>query len=213
MIVSNKDYVKAQQEAIANAKKGKEKTWVDDLREGRTCPKDGVIRLKLVGEKTAERMKEHGIKTVETVMSKTPEHLSVMTKGEIKVTTFQTIQRNNKDNYDTTKKPSNFVKDHRNADNPYLSKYGDDWETAIRKTPELRNKENVRNLVRACVRFGERHFSKNDKDWMICHDSLSMFVAKENRDWMKEEKVQDGRTYCDVFLFPEDGLNAGIPGY
>ena len=213
MIVSNKDYVKAQQEAIANAKKGKEKTWVDDLREGRTCPKDGVIRLKLVGEKTAERMKEHGIETVETVMTNTPEQLATMTKGEIKVTTFQTIQRNNKDNYDTTKKPSSFVKDHRHADNPYLSKYGDDWETAIRKTPELQNKENVRNLVRACVRFGERHFSKNDKDWMICHDSLSMFVAKENRDWMKEEKVQDGRTYRDVFLFPEDGLNAGIPGY
>ena len=145
MIVSNKDYMKAQQEAIANAKKGKEKTWVDDLREGRTCPKDGVICLKLVGEKTAERMKEHGIETVETVMSKTPEHLSAMTKYEIKVTKFETIYDKNKDNYDETKKPSDFEKDHQDADNPYLSKYGDDWETAIRKTPELQNKENVRN--------------------------------------------------------------------
>ena len=109
--------------------------------------------------------------------------------------------------------PSNFLKDHRDADNPYQSKYGTDWETAIRKTPLLPNRENIRKLVHACVRFGERHFSKNDKDWMICHDSLLMFVSKENRDWMKKERVQDGRTYRDVFLFPEDGLNAGISGY
>ena len=91
MIVSNKDYEAAQQLAIANAKDGKEKTWVDDLREGRTCPKDGVIRLKSVGPKTAARMKEHRIETVETVMTNTPEQLATMTGGAMKATTFQTI--------------------------------------------------------------------------------------------------------------------------
>ena len=151
MIVSNKDYEAVQQLAIANAKDGSEKTWVDNLQEGRTCPEDGVIRLKSVGEKTAEQMKEHGIETVETVMNNTPEQLATMTKDTIKKTRFETIQRNNKDNYKPTMKPSNFVKDHWDADNPYLSKYGTDWETAIRKTPLLQNRENIRKLVRACV--------------------------------------------------------------
>ena len=122
MIVSNKDYEAVQQLAIANAKDGKEKTWVDDLQEGRTCPKDGVICLKSVVEKTAERMKEHGITTVKTVMSKTPEQLSAMTEGTMKATTFQTIQRNNKDNYEPTMEPSDFEEDHRDADNPYQQK-------------------------------------------------------------------------------------------
>ena len=71
----------------------------------------------------------------------------------------------------------------------------------------------MQNLMHACVWFGEQHFAVDYNEWMICHNSLSMFVAAENCEWMSKEKVRDSRTYCDVFLFPGDGLNAGIAGY
>ena len=103
---------------------------------------------------------------------------------------------------------------HKDQPNPYKSKYRGKWEVAIQKKPKhLRNKEKIRNLARACVWFGERHFATDNKEWMICHNSLSMFVAAENREWMSKEKVRDSRTYRDVFLFPKDGLNAGISRY
>ena len=172
-----------------------------------------MIHLKSVGKTTAKKMNEHGITTVEMVMNNTPEQLSAMTGGKMKATTFANIHCNNKDNHNVTKKLSNFVTRCKDQLNPYESKYSVEWKTAIRKTKHLGNKENIRNLVHTCVRFGEQHFALDNKEWMICHDSLSMFVAAENREWMSKEKVRDGRTYCDVFLFPEDGLNADISRY
>ena len=158
-------------------------------------------------------MNKRGITKVKTIMSKTPEQLSTMTEGNIKASAFQAIHDKNKDTYDATKKSSDFVTRHKDQPNPYKSKYKGKWETAIRRTEHLRNKENIQNLVRACVQFGEQHFAPDDKEWMICHNSLSMFVVAENREWMSKEKVQDSWTNRDVFLFPKDGFNAGIKGY
>ena len=213
MIISNKDYMAAQEKAMEEAKNSCNTTWVSNHQDGRTCPKDGVIHLKSVGDTTAKKMIDHRITTVETIMTNTPDKLSAMTEDKINASTFRSIYDKNKDNYNATKKSSDFVTRHKDQLNPYKSKYGREWQTAIRKTKHLRNKENIQNLVRACVQFGERHFAPDNKEWMICHNSLSMFVAAENCEWMSKEKVQDGWTYHDVFLFHKDGLNAGISGY
>ena len=48
---------------------------------------------------------------------------------------------------------------------------------------------------------------------MIWHDSLSLFMATDNMDWMATQHTSDGRTWRDLFILPEAGLNDGLQYY
>ena len=90
MTVSNKHNMEAHEKAIEEAKNGCEAKWISDHQNGRTCPDNNVIHLKSVGEKTAQKMIDHKITTVEMVMNNTPEQLSAMTEGKINASTTRT---------------------------------------------------------------------------------------------------------------------------
>jgi len=90
------------------------------------------------------------------------------------------------------------VKDHRTADNPYLSKFGDEWELHLKQSSGM-------SRVCCITEYLDHIFVSSDKafkgtthedDWLLFHDALSQMTAKETVEWMKQ-KMFKGKSYYD----------------
>ena len=124
------------------------------------------------------------------------------------------IKLHNKDTYKSTNKPEDLVTDHTEADNPYASLYGDnEWEDEIRRTGAVRGVETIRNLDKYMVEAAMDVYKDTEIKPMIWHDSLSLFMATKNMDWMATQHTSDGRKWRDLFILPEAGLNDGLQYY
>ena len=213
MIISNSDYEELVEAAILKATKGTKRTWVKDLRKGRVWKDDDVEQLSGVGPKKAERLRENGIESVGDVFFTDPDDLVTKTNGKYKRIFFEKLRKNNIKKYAGEQKPSNLQIDHRKQPNPYKSKFGDEWKSAIARSATLRDKDNIRNIVEYMIEESRRIFNDGKCDWHIYHDALSLFVSEENVEWMKSKMADSKRTYFDVFIFPQNGLSAGIARY
>jgi len=82
--------------------------------------------------------------------------------------------------------------DYRKAENPFLARYGDNWEEEIKNYKIMANfcciKELVWYMVNECIRFNKKYF------W---HDALTQLTDKCTRQWMKETTTDfRGGTRC-----------------
>jgi hypothetical protein len=119
-----------------------EEQWVKKRTRlpGRLFENDSVMVLDKIAEKTAERLSKHGIKTLLDMKMKTASEISaIMTDKDFRVSesTLREWQANaNQANKGST--PARIRKDHREDDNPYLSRYGPDlWITEIHQCSAL----------------------------------------------------------------------------
>lgn len=101
---------------------------------------------------------------------------------------------------------SRFV-DHRRADNPYISKYGENWErhiaTDLRKAPH--RAVSIKELVWHMYSTSKDFFADTEHkdDWFFYHDALTQLTDKECRNWMKAEGIYKH------WLIPVNGCCAG----
>ena len=79
--------------------------------------------------------------------------------------------------------------DHRKADNPYKSKYGDDWRKYIVKSPTMNNSVMITDYITHMMEESERVMqgTKHQEDWVIFHDALSLMTAVDTKQWMKKK--------------------------
>ena len=97
--------------------------------------------------------------------------------------------------------------DHRKATNPYISKYGEDWEKHIKKSPTLTNSVVITDYIHHMMDESARIMSgtKFAQNWKIYHDALSLMRAKETKKWMEE------KGYLERWILPSEDLYKNLP--
>ena len=94
------------------------------------------------------------------------------------------------------------IVDHRKHDNPYFSRYGENWEEYIARSRQLRSQMKVTDMVSWYMKETEKAFigTSNKDDWVIYHDALSLMTAASCKKWMGE------RGYLKRWILPSADL-------
>ena len=103
--------------------------------------------------------------------------------------------------------------DHRKALNPFLSKYGNEWEDKISKKPALRLVRPVTDLIRhmAIMTNNALMGTKYEGKGLFFHDALSQLTERETVEWMKNNDNNiNGKNLYDMWIKPELGCNNEI---
>ena len=88
--------------------------------------------------------------------------------------------------------PTALVVDHTNAENPYLSLYGEkEWEEKVSKCAHMKKYKCITTLVTHIHDYSAQVMkgTKHEKDWLFYHDALSLMTAKATIAWMKEKEI------------------------
>lgn len=93
--------------------------------------------------------------------------------------------------------------DHRKNENPYLSRYGNDWEKHIDKTA-LVGRVCVTELIDHMFEQTKALFPGKD-DWWVVHDALSQMMAESSLRYMRE------KDYFKHWVLPEHDLLDALP--
>ena len=166
------------------------KGWV----EGERTPDEGLFEedpvsmIKGIGKKAKALLARMGIKTISRFARLRSSRIKTLVKQKVittvKVTTWLQVAR--------SAHPGEYhlnVIDHRRADNPYKSRYGeacwrDHIRNDIRKAGWVSITELVRHMDKETAtalrpKWGDKYF------WY--HDALSQLTCKRTRAWMQEE--------------------------
>lgn len=100
-------------------------------------------------------------------------------------------------------RPSDVFLDHRLADNPYLSYYGNTWEQEIAKVDALKSVICVKLLVTHIYEESRKAFigTLYENNWFFFHDALSLMTCTSTVEWMKE------MGYYKHWILPVMGCN------
>ena len=77
--------------------------------------------------------------------------------------------------------------DHRKSNNPYESKFGDDWRKYLRKLCALSPYVPITDVIKCMYEESQRLMvgTYHEHDWYFYHDALSYMTAKEAKESMK----------------------------
>jgi hypothetical protein len=98
--------------------------------------------------------------------------------------------------------------DYRKHDNPYEARFGDNWESEIRKHKNLSSFVPVTDYILDIYNEGRRiyHGTDYEASWMFYHDALNQMTEKDTMKWMQEKGI------LKHWILPEQMLLHDIPG-
>ena len=185
VLLSVTDYEKKRDAEFLRVKNltGKPGYWVELHRQdGAHYLNDPVTVLKGVGKAMAKKLSDASLKTVGDVRSINPETKEVAGVTRKKLRSI----------YDLASESINsnapLPVDHRKAENPYVSKFGDEWETQLRKSSAFSHSivitEYIQHMMEqsALVMKGTKH----EESWYVYHDSLSIMTSAKTKEWMEK---------------------------
>jgi len=102
-------------------------------------------------------------------------------------------------NYDSVKV------DHTKAQNPYLSRFGKDWETHMRHDIGKEGKVCITDLVEHCIQgtAAVMRGTPHEDDFLFYHDALNQMKDKKTKEWMEK------KGFLKRWVLPLNGLNKG----
>lgn len=166
-----------------------------------------------MGKKAKEGLAKHGITTVAQLASLTDDAIDriaadVTSKGlsKRKLTAFRQEAGTAKQ----TNAPEGLIVDHRKADNPYESRYGEGWKKQqVKDSYMLKAYVDIRDMVRHICKKSEELMkgTKHEDNWFFYHDALSLMKAQDTKAWMEEEGI------LKHWILPEHDLNRERPRY
>jgi len=166
---------------------------------------DGVQRITNLGKVAEDKLKAHGIVTVQHLRDMTDEKIE-----EIQVPRSLTVKKLKQFRAESQERcidsPAPEIIDHRKAENPFLSRYGEDeWEARIDATTPLCNYICVTDMVEHIVSESRALVNEGD-DFFFYHDALKLMTAHDTIAWMKE------KGYYKHWILPQLGLQHDQPG-
>ena len=156
-----------------------------------------VISLPSIGKKAVKILEEQNISKVGDLKQKTDEEISALkgiTANMMKK--FIPSVRQASDQVNTTI-------DHRKADNPYLSKFGEQhWLRHLKESSKMKSVALITDYVDHIWKESERVMqgTKHQDDWYVFHDALKIMTSKANKAWMQE------KGYLKRWILPSEDL-------
>ena len=94
-------------------------------------------------------------------------------------------------------------------ENPYEARYGENWRREIWNCQLLNHYMPVDFMITHLVKEGNRVFkdTKHKRDWFFYHDALKIMIDRSTVGWMRTQVDENGRSYYDRWLLPQNGLN------
>ena len=92
--------------------------------------------------------------------------------------------------------------DHRKKDNPYKSKYGNQWKRYLKKSVTFSHSVSIADYIDHMMTESKRVMKGtiHEDTWMIYHDALSLMTSKGTNDWMKK------KGYYERWVLPSEDL-------
>ncbi|CAJ1940687.1 unnamed protein product [Cylindrotheca closterium] len=94
------------------------------------------------------------------------------------------------------------VVDHRKAENPFESRYGQGWEEELRKVLHRNGSVSIAHQVDHIVHESAQTMTgtKPEDDWRFYHDALTLMTSADLIDYMKAKGIYHR------WILPEQGL-------
>lgn len=167
---------------------------------------DTILRMPGIKKKTAEKLEQAGVMLVNdfcksiTDVNLKNKILAIRGVGKKGLQKWQTLAMSAHEGEYVSK----FV-DHRRAENPYKSKYGDDWRRHVANDLRTHNAVCVTELIEHMVNESAKFYknTKYEDTWYFYHDALSQLSDKKTKAWMRE------KGYMKRWLLPVNGCCAG----
>jgi predicted flap endonuclease-1-like 5' DNA nuclease len=209
VVVTIKDYNERIQDEIKRVKglKGNNFWVVSRRKKGEFFLDDDVEIISGIGKKTAQLLRAEGIASVQALAGLSDDAIQLLAaKRENKLTTnvlqkFRDLAKGSKD----ANQPADLIQDHRLADNPYLSLYGEEeWEKKIGKSVTLSAYLSIADMIEFMVAESQRVMlgTYHEDDWFFYHDALSLMTATSTIEWMRK------KDYLRRWLLPVNQLSA-----
>eukprot|EP00957_Ditylum_brightwellii_P156476 11908463-Ditylum_brightwellii.AAC.1 len=90
-------------------------------------------------------------------------------------------------------------------ENPYFSKYGDEWESVVAKSKGMKHVISIHALVWHMYTTMKEAFENriHRDDFFFYHDTFSLMTSNECLGWMREKNI------LKSWILPEMNLNSG----
>ena len=165
---------------------------------------DSVTVLKKCAEKTAVKLWTVGIKTVGHFLDiDAIEDFPIPEKMRFK--TMKDFWLQAKENCIESNAPPKI--DHWLHPNPYVSKFGDEWEDKIQKSAAFSHDciitSYIKHMMHESVRVMEG--AQHENSWVIYHDALSLMTAKSTKQWMRSQG------WLKRWILPSENLYNHLP--
>jgi predicted flap endonuclease-1-like 5' DNA nuclease len=208
VVLSIKDYKDKQKAELKRVKllKGNNFWVIDRRQKGEFYEDDTISFIPGIGVKMKERLEAEGIFTVRTLADLSDDSINHLTaRPDFKLSKkvlekFRDSAKNSKGG----NQPDDLILDHRQAENPYLSLYGEDeWEDKIKGSVTLAAYISIADMIEFMVGESQRVMegTHHEDDWFFYHDALSLMTAKETIQWMRE------KDYLKRWLLPINQLS------
>ena len=179
----------------------KTSVWVECSRvPGAIYRDDAVNVVKEIGKETHKRLKAEKICTVQNLKSMTDAESDILiAKGSLRVSKTK-LEKFREDARKCLDEDSPVPIDHRNADNPYLSRFGDRWEIEI---------DRLAMAGKICITEMIDHIFEESRkalgeDYLVYHDALSLMTGSSAVNYMKR------KGYYKHWILPQlDLMNDG----
>jgi len=172
--------------------------WVEGTREKDALYlDDSLSKLKKVGKVTSKKLADNGFITVSDLKNIVdPDTIDIV---GVSKPVFKRIWEQTQSAFDSNA-PSPI--DHGSAPNPYLSKFGTNWEQHLRKSSAFSSVIVVTEYIEHLMKESERAMkgTKHQDDWLVYHDSLSIMTASKTKEWMEDNG------YLKRWILPSNDL-------
>ena len=214
-IIGMTKYKEGHETAIERAKKStSERTWVKKRSKRpvghELYANDPVSLIPKIGKTRQKELDRCGISTIYDCVNH-PERMDHLTSEKELIKNAVKNGLANK-NVNPGSCPDEISKiDHRKSDNPYESKYGDDWQMKIDRTPTMKLVRPVSEMIFHMARETSNALkgSKYEGKPLFYHDALSQLTEKQTIEWMEETEFE-GKKLSELWLKPVLGCNDEI---
>jgi hypothetical protein len=203
-ILSVKDYARRMEAEIRRVKNlpAGGSGWVFDAAPSIVFEDDNLNRLNRVGDKTRDQLLKLGYDKVGDLKGLSDD-LVIQLHGKLsRVPLAGLVAAVEQASTECQEGERPEKVDYRQHDNPYEARYGNNWESELKKATQMQAYVCVTDMIEHIVQESKAAMegTAHEEDWMFYHDALSLMTAADSIEWMRE------KDYLRRWILPEADL-------
>ena len=166
---------------------------------------DNIMELTGIGKTLAAKLADCGISSVRDIALLSDTAVFSMARTIDGLSSRMLISLQSACAFAKVGKWPGLIVNHKLADDPYLSQYGQDAEIWLAASQTMSSSICITSLVEHIMTASAKVMAgtKHEQDWYFRHDALSQLTAKSTIAWMAQ------KNYLKCWMLPKLGLNDG----